>query len=483
MAPKTDPRLIQAMQSLAQGRVQEADTLCKSVLAERKRDDLAMAILAQTCNASGKYAEGMALIKKAIAKNNKRADYHGLLADMLTTQGAFKEALQSYDKALKLNPNHLGVVSGKANTWLRLRKPEKALALLAPIMNKGNEDVSIAIVYAKVLLENNAPMDAAEVLLSHVPAERESIEIRRTLYFVLGKAMEKSGEIASSFEAYSEGNAISPSGFHLDAFVQQHDDIIETFPIDSFSSTHTASIDASSIIFIVGMPRCGSTLTEQIIDAHPTARGLGELDTLPRLLHETLAKEEHLSAWNALQQSQLDAIAGHYMQNIQIASRNASVSLFVDKQLGNYQNIGYIKSLFPNAKIIHCTRNPLAIGLSCFTQKFQPNANSWASSLHSIGHFYNEYVRMMNHWKGMFGGNILEVSYESLVAHQEFETRKILDYCGLEFDKKCLEFWKSGRAVITLSHDQVSKPLYNSSVSRHEAFGVLLDPLRNALGI
>ena len=118
MTKSTDPRLAQAMKAIASGQSQHADALCRTVLAESKRDDLAMALLAQVCNSTGKYDEGFRLIRSAISKNNKRADYHGLLADMLTTHGDFRGALSSYDRALKLSPNHHGVIAGKANTWL-----------------------------------------------------------------------------------------------------------------------------------------------------------------------------------------------------------------------------------------------------------------------------------------------------------------------------------------------------------------------------
>ncbi len=136
MAKQTDPRLLQAMQAIASGQMQHAQSLCRSVLAEKKNDDVAMAVLAQACNAMGNYDEALQLIRKAIARNNKRADYHGLLADMLTTQGNFREALGAYDKALKLNPNHHGVIAGKANTWLRLNEPHKAKNLLHQLCKK-----------------------------------------------------------------------------------------------------------------------------------------------------------------------------------------------------------------------------------------------------------------------------------------------------------------------------------------------------------
>jgi len=471
MAKTIDPRLRQAMQALAQGQVQDADSLCRLVLSERRRDDLAMAILAQVCNATGKYDEGFKLIKKAIAKNNKRADYHGLLADILTTRGDFRDALRSYDKALKLNPSHQGVIAGKANTFLRLNEPKKAIQLVGPFVKNGNEDVGISIVFAKALLESGNPIDASEVLIKHLPAKNESVETRRTLYFTLGKAMEKAGEYKSAFEAYEEGNKLSASGFDLDALVQKHDEIMSVFPADSFSSIPTSTLDTSSRVFIVGMLRSGSTLTEQIIDAHSNGQGLGELETLPRILNE-----EDLTT---LDVDKLNTIAKRYLDETQ---NKLGASVFVDKQLGNYQNIGYIKQLFPNAKVIHCTRNPMSMGLSCFAQKLPPFTNPWASTLHSIGHFYNEYMRLMRHWESVLGKDILQVSYENLVSNQETTTRKILDFCNLEFEEKCLDFWKTGRTVLTLSQDQVRKPMYDSSLARHKNFGDVLNPLSDALG-
>jgi tetratricopeptide (TPR) repeat protein len=475
MAKKADPRVMQAMQALAGGNAHDAESLCRAVLEEKKRDDLAMAVLAQVCNATGKYDEGLQLIKIAIAKNGKRADYHGLLADMLTTQGDFRGALRSYDNALKYNAEHQGVIAGKANTFLRLNEPQKAKKLVEPLIKKGGEDVRISIVYAKALIEEGNPLDASEVLLGHLPAKGESVETRRTLYFTLGKAMEKAGEYKSAFEAYEEGNKLSASNFNIDELVRRHEKIIKTFQAGSFETLPTSRCNDSSCVFIVGMLRSGSTLTEQILDAHPNAQGLGELETLPRILQQEVGDSE----WNTLTTNDLDKIAERYLTE---RSNKTTTSMLVDKQLGNYLNVGIIKKLFPNAKIIHCTRNPLSLGISCFSQKLPPHTNTWASSLHSIGHFYNEYIRLMIHWDALLGDSMLTVSYEELVENQEDATNKILGFVGLEFNPKCLEFWKTGRTVLTLSQDQVRKPMYNSSVVRHERFGELLNPLRDALG-
>ena len=480
MAKQTDPRLLQAMQAIASGQVLHAQSLCRSVLAQNKRDDVAMAVLAQACNALGNYNEALQLIHKAIAKNNKRADYYGLLADMLTTRGDFRGALGAYDNALKRNPNHQGVIAGKANTWLRLNEPERAKKLVESFIKKGGEDLTITIVYAKALIEDNDAHRAADVLLQRLPAEKEPIETRRTMYFVLGKAMETVGEYSSAFEAYAEGNALSASDFELDACIRGHDDIINAFPIETFASMPISTNQDSNRVFIVGMLRSGSTLTEQIIDAHPLGHGLGEIESLAHVLQSTLGDGTFSSKWQLLTSQQLDAMAKEYIQD---ASSKTNESILVDKQLGNYRFVGAIKKLFPNAKIIHCTRNPLSMGLSCFSQKLPPSTNPWASDLHSIGHFYNAYMRLMRHWKECLGEDMLEISYEKLVIDQEKTTRKILDFCGLEFEPKCMEFWKTGRTVLTLSQDQVRKPMYDSSVARHERFGSLLQPLRDAIGI
>ena len=228
------------------------------------------------------------------------------------------------------------------------------------------------------------------------------------------------------------------------------------------------------------MLRSGSTLTEQIIDAHPNGKGLGELENLPRILNTAFGEDLLSSKWPSLDTAQLDELASAYLLGAQC---NTNETVLVDKQLGNYQFVGVIKKLFPNAKIIHCTRNPLSMGVSCYAQKLPPYTNAWASDLHSIGHFYNEYMRMMRHWNDCLGSAMLEVSYEELVANQETTTRRILDFCGLDFNPKCIEFWKTGRTVLTLSQDQVRRPMYTSSIARHEQFGELLSPLRDALGM
>ncbi len=476
MAKQPDQRLVQAIQALSAGNASDANSLCQAVLSERKNDDLALALRAQALNVIGHYDEAMQSINQAIAKNKKRADYHGLQADMLTTQGHFRKAIAAYDKALKINPNHHGVIAGKANTWLRLNEPKKALQLLKPLMNASNADATILIAYSKTLIAMDEPFEAAKCLLERLPAINEPNETRRTLYFTLGKAMEQAGEYPSAFEAYGEGNALSLSGFDAAETNEKYKRFKSLFSINKINSLPTADIDASNRVFIVGMLRSGSTLTEQIIDAHPQAYGIGESEVLPALINAAL-NDQIIEVWQNFSSEQLTEIAAKYLHETQDANEQNFV---VDKQLGNFQFIGMIRQLFPNAKVIHCTRNPMSMGLSCFAQKLPPYSNPWASSLETIGQFYTSYASLMEHWNKCFQ-DVLEVPYESLVQEQTEWTHKILNFCGLPFDEKCLRFWESGRTVLTLSQDQVSKPMYTDVLTRHERFGSLLDPLQKQL--
>lgn len=154
----------------------------------------------------------------------------------------------------------------------------------------------------------------------------------------------------------------------------------------------------------------------------------------------------------------------------------------VDKQLGNFGLLGLVAMLFPKARIIHCRRHPLDAGLSCWTRKFAPGTNEWANTMEGIAEFHRESEAWMDHWREVLPLPVLEVRYEHLVADLDGEARRIIDFCGLDWDDRCLRFWETGRTVLTLSADQVRQPLYDRSVGRHARWGASLDPLRSALG-
>ena len=255
------------------------------------------------------------------------------------------------------------------------------------------------------------------------------------------------------------------------------------FSRDKIIQLPRANVQDDRLVFIVGIPRCGSTLTEQIIDAHSQAIGLGEIETLGRLLVDMPAQLGTKLPWpdvlDEVNESAMELIANTYLASIDAAA--GSATRVVDKQLGNIVHVGLIALLFPKARIIHCTRDPMDMGLSCWMQKFAPGTNAWANELTSLGHMIRRTDTLMSHWKQSMDLNLLEVPYEALVADLDTWSRRILDFCDLPFEEDCLRFWESGRTVLTLSNDQVRQPIYGSAVGRHRAWGALLDPLRTAL--
>jgi hypothetical protein len=225
-------------------------------------------------------------------------------------------------------------------------------------------------------------------------------------------------------------------------------------------------------------------LVEQIIDAHPDAAGVGEIETLGQLIMEMPERLGTTLPWPDLLQETnergLTEIAEAYLADLK--ARAPKGSKVVDKQLGNFIHAGMISLLFPKARIIHCTRDPMDLGLSIWTQKLPPGTNAFASDLKSIGQSWRLAQDLMEHWSGVLTYPMLDVNYEELVADLEGQTRRVLEFCGLPFDERCLRFWESGRTVLTLSSDQVRRPIYGSSVGRHAAWGGLLDGLRDGVG-
>ena len=244
-----------------------------------------------------------------------------------------------------------------------------------------------------------------------------------------------------------------------------------------------SDLEDDSPIFVVGLLRTGSTLTEQIIDAHPRAAGLGELESMPMAATKLASLGDSRHSWPAgLEQvttAELNAVAADYLAETRRRAPRAVRR--VDKQLGNFGLLGLVAMLFPKARIIHCRRHPLDAGLSCWTRKFAPGTNGWANTMEGIAEFHRESEAWMDHWREVLPLPVLEVRYEHLVADLDGEARRIIDFCGLDWDDRCLRFWETGRTVLTLSADQVRQPLYDRSVGRHARWGASLDPLRSAL--
>ncbi|MEE8459661.1 MAG: sulfotransferase, partial [Phycisphaerales bacterium] len=477
-----DTALAQAVSLLNAGRVVEAQGVSRQILAANRRDHRAAAILGQIATILSRHQEAVTLLTGCVKMAPAEIDYQVLLAEALTSQGRFREALSRYKKALKLDASYPPALAGKANTLTRSRKWSEARLLLEPFVAAGTEDASMAVVYARVAVHEGDTGKAVEVASRHTD-DPVGDEVRRSLWYDIGKAHEKGADYDKAFEAYTRGNQVRPGRWDATAHALRHDRIMTVFTQELMTSLGDAGNQSQLPVFIVGMPRSGSTLIEQIIDAHPQAYGAGELLAMPDVaasmncgIGSTLTFPDCVAD---LARTDLPALGKSYLD--QVRTLAPRVSRICDKQLASYELIGLIAMIFPRARIIHSRRDPLDTCLSCYVQKFAPGTPAYTGDLRNLGLAYNDYAALMAHWRGLLGERILEIDYEGLIEDQEGVSRRLIEHLGLGWDDRCLRFYETNRAVTTLSHEQVDKPIYRSSIGRHERFGKHLGPLREVV--
>jgi hypothetical protein len=314
------------------------------------------------------------------------------------------------------------------------------------------------------------------------------VEDRFHFHFALGKAFEDRGEVASSFRHYDEGNRLRRRVIRYDP-----DELSSNvrrakalFTKEFFAERATFGAAAPDPIFIVGLPRAGSTLIEQILSSHSAVEGTMELPdviAIARELGERRTREavskypEVLSTYGA---AQLRALGERYLAQTAI-QRRSGVPRFIDKMPNNFLHVGLIHLMLPNAKIIDARRHPLGCGFSVFKQHFA-RGQHFSYSLAEIGRYYRDYVELMAHFDEVLPGRIHRVIYERVVEDTEGEVRRLLEYCGLPFEKGCLRFYENERAVRTASSEQVRQPIYREGVDQWRQFEAWLLPLKEALG-
>lgn len=310
---------------------------------------------------------------------------------------------------------------------------------------------------------------------SHLPAEQ-----RCKLDFALGKAWQDIKEYDKAFAAFDRANSTLRSSYNYDiaGLEKYFGEIADIFSADFVARHAQSGHESEKPIFIVGMPRSGTTLAEQILSSHSDVHGAGELKTLDAIM-SFLQNGKKESLVNSAFMNQLGAphfrqIGQMYVQETEKTAPD--VTRITDKMPFNFMWIGLIRLALPNARIIHCRRDARDVALSCFTRMFT-ELTPWSNDLEDIGRYHNAYDRLMKHWKTVFGDSIYDLDYEALTAEPEKEIRKLLDYCGLEWQDACLDFHDNKRIVATASDTQVRKPIYKDSAGSWKRYEKHIEPL------
>ncbi|HEX4078254.1 MAG TPA: sulfotransferase [Rhizomicrobium sp.] len=459
------PGYIGAREDLAQLLIEERQYAALAettrLLSEQPGSSRYLLLHAHALIDSGKPAAAIDVLVRALREDPNDARSWRIYAAALLTAGRGEESVQAYRKCLDLDP-----AAGEA--WWGLSEMKD-----------------------KVLTE-----DDVEEMRAHLDDDTVEPERRMHMLYALGQTLERAGEFAKSFEAYEKaarefwvGREKKP---REEETFDSHDTVQRTktaFSSNNFATRLVqapAGNDQDTPIFVVGMPRAGSTLVEQILTSHSRIEAIGERPLVGEIQRE-LAFSRLLVEREAYPDCVLELTAERFAElgaRVMARSRDYRTTArpyFVDKRPWNWLAVGLIHLMLPQAKIIDIRREPMAACFAMYKQLL-PRYCTFSYDLKEVGRYYNRYVKLMEHWETVLPGRVHFIQYENLVQDTEFEIRRMLAHCGLPFEEGCLRFWETERSIVTPSAEQVRRPIYRGALEQWRNFEPWLDPLKEALG-
>jgi tetratricopeptide (TPR) repeat protein len=419
--------------------------------------------------------------REALRLDSRNPRYHCGLGRALQARGRYDEALRCYDQALALRPDDAQAISSKADLLEKRGDFENAWRLLHPLVTSGRADGRALLRYATLARRKDEQREAITVIERALTAPLRQHD-RTGLHFVLGDLYDDIGEYDSAFTNYSRGNALdgpAADPLHLTRLVESR---ITAFSAERMRKYPRASVHSDRPVFIVGMPRSGTSLIEQILASHPDVYGAGEIDSVSEIvagLSKRLGGHHpYPECIEGISQELLDTLAREHGEKLSRLA--ASARRITDKTPLHFMELGFIELMLPGARIIHCRREPLDTCLSIYFHRFN-QYHAYSRDLAVLGGFYRLYRRLMEYWRTVLNIPILEIDYEQLVSDPEPAIHELLGFCGLDWQDQCLRFHETRRDVYTPSYDQVRRPLYRHAISRWKHYERFLVPLRKAL--
>ncbi|MFQ5507710.1 MAG: sulfotransferase [Leptospirillia bacterium] len=472
--------------AIAMERVQrydDAETACQRALALRSDVPRAYHILYRVLTATSELEKAAECLKKWARVEPANPQVPMWMGALMSYWGRYEEAGKCFDTALRLAPGNPEVIAGKAEMLERSGDKDGAWNLIEPLIDAGNNDPNLLQVFGAVAAKVDRADEAIRRIEQVLTTDPDGF-VRSRLHFMAGDLYDRGKKYDEAFAHYAEGNRLSAAGmqrFDPAAHARWIDRLIAAYGEGVLDHLPRADHGAELPVFIVGMPRSGTSLVEQIIACHPSVYGAGELELVRKMAHsipDRVGVSEPFPECVAHMTRQVvDDLAGEHLARL--TKMGGDASRVVDKLPNNYQYLGLIAQLFPKARVIHCVRNPMDTSLSCFMQQFASLAHT--CDLTHLGRYYRDYQRLMDHFEAVLDLPILTVRYEDVVADQEGMSRRIIDFLGLPWDAACLNFHDSERHVITASYDQVQEPIYTRSVERWKHYEAHLGPLIKAL--
>ena len=514
------PELIKSIDLLREGKLAKAEQLARDFLKNNPADVSAIRILADVGIKLGQFDDARLLlerclklapdfhlarhnyavvlvrqqklepalveVEKLLAKEPDNPNFLILKGTILVRMGEHTDALDIYEHVLKDYPNQpraqmnyghtlktVGRIDDSIQAYRQCIKLSPSIGesywSLANLKTFRFTDEDIELMRSQVTTENGDPNDQAHIA------------------FALGKALEDRKQYDESFKFYQRGNAIRRVNHRHNVRINVFNTArqVKTLNEAFFKAREGQGCPAPDPIFIVGLPRSGSTLLEQILASHSQVEGTAELTdiiTISRRLGKKSRENpagNYPEVLNELTPQRLRELGEGYLESTRIQRSNTP--FFIDKMPNNFLHIGLIHLILPNAKIIDARRHPMGCCFSCFKQLFA-RGQTFTYDLDYLGRYYRDYVMLMDHWDRVLPGRVLRVQYEDMVSDTETQIRRLLDYCGLEFEDQCLRFYETKRAIRTPSAEQVRQPIYTQGMDQWRNFEAHLDPLKEALG-
>ncbi|WP_337659948.1 tetratricopeptide repeat-containing sulfotransferase family protein [Anderseniella sp. Alg231-50] len=426
--------------------------------------------------------EALPQLRRVLAGNPKMSEALYNLARAYRAMGKGEEAVQTYQRMLAFEPGSLPARIGLGEVLTDLGRMDEATGVFRAVIADAPESVEAftGLVAAHKFTADDRDIDAVLALLDRGFGD---LSQQTALHHAAGKIYNDLKQYDEAFVHFAKAKEIAGRQFSIADYRRFIDKTCQLFTVPFFLERTHHGNRSERPVFIVGMPRSGTTLTEQILASHSKIKGAGELVDLQRIERRiTETKRETDAYFSTIAGLSADQSRGHadvYLNTLKRHSRVAE--RVVDKMPHNFELLGLIALLFPNARIVHCRRNPIDTCISCFTHNFT-DAHGYNADFSNLGLYYREYARLMAHWAKVLPSQIFDLQYEQMVADQEATTRRLIDFLGLDWEDACTSFHLTERAVSTPSRWQVRQPIYNSSVQRWRRFEPHLGPLKKSLG-
>jgi predicted Zn-dependent protease len=514
-----DPNLLQAAEALNANRLPEAEGMLRAWLKQHPTDVVAIRMLGELAVRVGRNPEALRLFERCLelAPGFREARQH--FAVVLHREQQASKALEQLELLLREDPANAGARTLKAAVLCRLGEYARGIELYEGLLREYPHNARVWLSYGHALKTEGRQADAiaayrhcveeepefgeawwslanlktirfddADIATMRVQLHREDLETEHRLHFEFsfGKALEDRAEYAESFAHYAEGNRL-----RLEIVPYRAGDTTarvvhakRVYTREFFAEREGCGDPAPDPIFIVGLPRSGSTLIEQILSSHSAVEGTMELPEIIAMTRALRRGSEGAASYHdvlaGLPTEQFAELGRQFLDRTRV-QRKTGAPLFIDKMPNNFLHLGLIQLMLPNAKIIDARRHPLACCFSGFKQHFA-RGQSFSYSLDDLGRYYRDYVDLMAHFDAVLPGRVHRVIYERMVEDTDGEVRRLLDYCGLPFEEGCLRFFENDRPVRTASSEQVRRPINRDGIDQWRHYSAWLDPLRAALG-